>query len=89
MSANLSGVRHVRGFDFAKPLSITVMIGIMLPLILLPLASIFIFGTSKGLASFWSALSAPEAVSYYERIGPSLDLLRTPDAFFMPRRRGQ
>ncbi len=62
MSANLSGVRHVRGFDFAKPLSITVMIGIMLPLILLPLASIFIFGTSKGLDSFWSALMAPEAV---------------------------
>ena len=32
-------------------------------------------------------LSAPEAVSYYERIGPALDLQRTPDAFFMPRRR--
>ncbi|MEP6947545.1 MAG: ABC transporter permease [Acidobacteriota bacterium] len=62
MSANLSGVRHVRGFDFAKPLSITVMIGIMVPLILLPLASIFIFGTSKGLDSFWAALKAPEAV---------------------------
>jgi sulfate ABC transporter permease subunit len=62
MSTNLSGVRHVRGFDFAKPLSIAVMIGIMLPLILLPLASIFIFGTSKGLASFWTALTAPEAI---------------------------
>jgi sulfate ABC transporter permease subunit len=62
MSANISNVRHVRGFDVVKPLSITAMIAIMLPLILLPLASIFIFGTSKGLTSFWHALTAPEAI---------------------------
>src|SRR5829696_5650666 len=62
MSANLSNVRHVRGFDVIKPLSITAMLAIMLPLILLPLASIFIFGTSKGLVSFWHALMAPEAI---------------------------
>ena len=62
MSANLSNVRHVRGFDIIKPLSIATMIVIMLPLILLPLASIFIFGTSNGFASFWAALSAPEAI---------------------------
>jgi len=62
MSANLSNVRHTRGFDIVKPLSITVMIAVMLPLILLPLASIFIFGTSNGLASFWAALTAPEAI---------------------------
>ena len=62
MSANLSSVRHVRGFDVVKTLSITMMIGIMLPLILLPLASIFIFGTSSGLQHFWNALMAPEAV---------------------------
>ena len=62
MSANLSGVRHTHGFDVVKPLSIVVMIGIMLPLVLLPLASIFIFGTSTGLASFWNSLTAPEAV---------------------------
>lgn len=62
MSMNLSNVRHVRGFDLVKPLSITAMIAIMLPLILLPLASIFIFGTSKGLVSFWHALTAPEAI---------------------------
>src|SRR6185369_7708756 len=62
MAANLSSMRHVRGFDVVKPLSITVMIAVMLPLILLPLASIFIFGTNKGLASFWSSLSAPEAI---------------------------
>lgn len=62
MSTNLSGVRHTRGFDVMKPLSITVMIAVMLPLVLLPLASIFIFGTSSGLESFWNALMAPEAI---------------------------
>lgn len=62
MSANLSTMRHVRGFDLARPASITVMLLIMLPLILLPLASIFIFGTSKGLASFWAALTASDAI---------------------------
>ena len=56
------GVRHTRGFDIVKPLSITVMIAVMLPLVLLPLASIFIFGTSSGLATFWNALMAPEAI---------------------------
>jgi len=62
MSANLSGVRHTRGFDLMKPLSITVMIAVMLPLVLLPLASIFIFGTANGLESFWHALTQPEAI---------------------------
>ena len=62
MSASLSGFRHTRGFDLVKPLSIATMVAIMLPLILLPLASIFIFGTSNGLASFWAALQAPEAI---------------------------
>jgi sulfate ABC transporter permease subunit len=62
MSANLSGVRHTRGFDIVKPLSVTAMVAIMLPLVLLPLASIFIFGMSKGLASFWEALTAPDAI---------------------------
>lgn len=62
MSANLSGFRHTRGFDLIKPLSIATMIAIMLPLILLPLASIFIFGTSSGLGKFWAALKAPEAI---------------------------
>lgn len=62
MSANLSTMKHTQGFDIIKPLSIGAMILIMLPLVLLPLASIFIFGTNKGLASFWSALTAPDAV---------------------------
>ena len=55
-------MRHVRGFDAVRPLSIMAMIAIMLPLVLLPLASIFLFGTNKGLGSFWAALTAPEAV---------------------------
>ncbi len=62
MSANLSNVRHTRGFDVIKPLSVTAMIVVMLPLILLPLASIFLFGLSDGLGSFWRALTAPEAI---------------------------
>src|SRR5215210_6615819 len=62
MSYAISSMRHVRGFDVVRPVSIATMIAIMLPLVLLPLASIFIFGTSKGLASFWAALTAPEAV---------------------------
>ena len=62
MSANLSGIRHTRGFDVVKPLSITALLLMMLPLILLPIASIFIFGMSKGLASFWASLTAPDAI---------------------------
>jgi len=57
-----SGVRHTRGLDLVKPLSITVVIAIMLPLVLLPLASIFIFGTSNGLSKFWVSLTDPAAI---------------------------
>lgn len=62
MSANVSGVKHTRGFDVIKPLSVGVLVAVMLPLVLLPLASIFIFGTSNGLTSFWNALVEPEAI---------------------------
>lgn len=62
MSSVIPTMRHVRGFDFARPLSIGMLVFMMLPLVFLPLASIFIFGTSKGLTSFWAALTAPEAV---------------------------
>jgi sulfate transport system permease protein len=62
MSANVSGVKHTRGFDIVKPLSVGVMVAVMLPLVLLPLASIFIFGTSSGITTFWNALTAPEAI---------------------------
>lgn len=62
MSANVSGVKHTHGFDVMRPLSVAVLVAVMLPLVLLPLLSIFVFGTSNGLASFWAALTAPEAV---------------------------
>src|SRR3989440_8274029 len=62
MSAAVPTMRHVRGFDVVKPFSLGMVILLMLPLVLLPLLSIFIFGTSQGLASFWAALTAPEAV---------------------------
>ncbi|HEY0078292.1 MAG TPA: ABC transporter permease [Pyrinomonadaceae bacterium] len=62
MSSAIATMRHVRGFDIVRPFSLGMMILLMLPLVLLPLASIFIFGTSKGLGSFWAALTAPEAI---------------------------
>src|SRR5258705_12016161 len=54
-------MRHVRGFDVTRPLSIGMLVFMMMPLVFLPLLSIFIFGTNKGLASFWAALVEPEA----------------------------
>ncbi len=62
MSAAVSAMKHVRGFDPAKPFGLGMVILLMLPLILLPMASIFIFGMKDGLRSFWGALSAPDAV---------------------------
>lgn len=62
MSTGVSRIRHVRGRDLTGPLSVTALLAIMLPLILLPLASIFLFGTRLGLSGFWEALTAPEAV---------------------------
>ncbi len=54
----IRAIRHVRGFDVARPISIGVMLGIMLPLVLLPLLSIFVYGTKKGLGTFWSSFWA-------------------------------
>ena len=62
MSSAIATMKHVRGFDVVKPFSLSMVILLMLPLVLLPLASIFIFGTSSGLGTFWSALTAPDAV---------------------------
>jgi sulfate ABC transporter permease subunit len=58
----IRSIRHVRGFDVARPISIGMMLGIMLPLVLLPLLSIFVYGFGKGLGPFVSALVAPEAI---------------------------
>ena len=62
MSTTVASMKHVRGFDVVKPFSLGMVVLLMLPLVLLPLASIFIFGTSSGLRSFWAALTAPDAV---------------------------
>src|ERR1700730_17675640 len=62
MSSLIPTMRHVRGFDVARPLSIGMLVFMMLPLVFLPLLSIFIFGTSKGLTTFWSAVTAPQAI---------------------------
>src|SRR2546425_12055428 len=62
MAVKIPSIRHVRGFDIARPVSIGVVLGLMLPLVLLPMLSIFIYGTSKGLGVFWSSLVAPEAI---------------------------
>lgn len=58
----LGSIRHVRGFDVARPISIGMMLGIMLPLVLLPLLSIFVYGFRNGPGAFFSSLVAPEAV---------------------------
>src|SRR3954470_9541482 len=62
MSSAIATMKHVRGFDMVKPFSLGMVVLLMLPLVLLPLASIFVFGTSSGLGNFWSALTAPDAV---------------------------
>src|SRR6266487_4721395 len=58
----ITSIRHVSGFDVARPISIGMMLGIMLPLVLLPLLSIFVYGFGKGLGTFWSSLVAADAV---------------------------
>ena len=51
-----------RHFDLAKPTGISLVVIAMLPLVIMPLLSIFIFGFSKGPAHFWEALVHPAAV---------------------------
>ena len=48
--------------DLARPFGIGVVITAMLPLVILPMASIFIFGLSKGPVHFWEALTNPAAL---------------------------
>jgi sulfate transport system permease protein len=57
-----NGIKHTRVLTSSNRFSIGVMVLVMLPLVLLPLLSIFIFGTSSGIGTFWKALKAPEAV---------------------------
>ncbi|MGH9938220.1 MAG: ABC transporter permease [Blastocatellia bacterium] len=49
--------------DVARPVGISFILVAMMPLVILPLASIFIYGFGKGLDHFWDALIAPAALS--------------------------
>ncbi len=48
--------------DVAKPVGIGFILLAMMPLVILPLASIFIYGFSKGPIHFWESLSSPSAL---------------------------
>src|SRR5262249_16406617 len=48
--------------DIARPVGISFILVAMMPLVILPLASIFIYGFTKGPAHFWEALTAPAAI---------------------------
>ncbi|HYE72147.1 MAG TPA: ABC transporter permease [Blastocatellia bacterium] len=49
-------------YDVGKPVGIGLVLAAMMPLVILPLASIFIFGMSKGPVHFWEALTNPAAL---------------------------
>lgn len=49
--------------DVVRPVGIGFILIAMMPLVILPLASIFIYGFGKGLDHFWDALISPAAVS--------------------------
>jgi len=51
-----------QGFDLARPVGIGFIVTAMLPLVILPLASIFIYSMSKGPVHFWQALVNPAAL---------------------------
>lgn len=61
-SSNLSAVKKKRRFDLAKPTGISLVVVAMLPLVIMPLLSIFIFGFSKGPSHFLEALVNPAAI---------------------------
>src|SRR5690242_1682973 len=47
--------------DAMRPIGISFVLMAMMPLIILPLASIFFYGFSKGPGHFWHALMTPAA----------------------------
>ncbi len=62
VSYNNSAVVKKRHFDLARPTGISLVVLAMLPLVIMPLLSIFIFGLSKGPLHFWEALVNPAAI---------------------------
>jgi sulfate/thiosulfate transport system permease protein len=61
MSSRATPIPRMKA-DLAKPVGIGFILAAMMPLIILPLASIFIYGFSKGADHFWDALMAPPAL---------------------------
>ncbi len=53
---------HPGSHDIARPVGISFILIAMMPLVILPLASIFIYSFSKGTDHFWDALIAPAAL---------------------------
>jgi sulfate transport system permease protein len=53
---------NLRRVDLARPFGVGLVVTAMLPLVILPMASVFIFGFSKGPLHFWDALTNPAAL---------------------------
>ena len=62
ISYHNSTVVKKRRFDLARPTGISLVVLAMLPLVIMPLLSIFIFGLSKGPLHFWEELVNPAAI---------------------------
>jgi len=62
VSSNRQSTLAGRHFEVAKPVGIGLIVTAMMPLVILPLASVFIYGMSKGPVHFWGALTAPAAL---------------------------
>jgi sulfate transport system permease protein len=61
-AGNPSNPRSHHHTDLTRSVGIGFVLAAMLPLVILPLASIFIYGFSKGPIHFWEALRAPAAI---------------------------
>jgi sulfate transport system permease protein len=61
-AASHSGTLPGQHADVVRPMGISFIVLAMMPLVILPLASIFIFSLSKGPVHFWDALMTPAAL---------------------------
>jgi sulfate transport system permease protein len=61
MSSKATAIPRMKA-DLTKPVGSGFILAAMMPLVILPLASIFIYGFSKGADHFWDALMAPPAL---------------------------
>ena len=61
-TARLTTAPRREPFDIGRPLGIGFIMTAMLPLVMLPLASIFIYSLKEGPTHFWQALMNPVAL---------------------------